>query len=338
MPKPFRSDLDRPKGRHQFPRAKPGAESHSFGVSQTHKGTRLDRYLASRFPGYSRASLQSLVKDGRVLVDGRKAKPSSPVGPGNEITVRLPEGAPREPEDLGLEIVYRDDWVLAINKRPGLVVHPARGHRTGTVLQGLFHIFREEIERDPMFQVGPAHRIDMGTSGLLLCSWGGQRLRFLQSQFEHRQVRKAYFAIVHGEPGFDETRVDAALGVDPDDRKRVAIDGIKARPARTRFIRLGVSAEGGGYGLLRAEPYTGRMHQIRVHAAHLGHPLVGDELYGGRRVDAEGRPLLDRAALHSAELTFVHPATGEPTTLTAPLWKDMREFLERFGIERHTTA
>ncbi len=330
MPKPFRSDLDRPKGRHQFPRAKPGAESHSFSVSRSHRGTRLDKYLQSRFPGYSRAFLQSLIKEGRVLVDGNPAKPSSPVGPGNEITVRLPEGAPREPEDLGLEIVHRDDWVIAINKRPGLVVHPARGHSTGTVLQGLFHIFREEIERDPMFQVGPVHRIDMGTSGLLLCSWGDERLKFLQSQFEHRQVRKVYLAIVHGEPGFDEVEVDAALGVDPDEGKRVAVDGMNARSARTRFFSLGA---GGGYGLLRAEPYTGRTHQIRVHAAHLGHPLVGDELYGGRKVDAKGRPLLDRAALHSAELTFVHPATGEMTTLTAPLWKDMREFLERFGID-----
>ena len=334
MPKPFRSDLDRPKGRHQFPRAKPGAEEQTFGVSQTYKGTRLDKYLASRFPGYSRAFLQALIEEGRVRIrrlgEGTPAKPSSPVGPGDEITVRLPEGAPRDPEDLGLEIVYRDDWVLAINKRPGLVVHPARGHRTGTVLQGLFHIFREEIERDELFLVGPAHRIDMGTSGLLLCSWGEQKLRFLQSQFEHRQVRKVYLAIVHGEPGFDETEVDEPLGVDPDDRKRVAVGGINAKHAQTRFVRL---ASSGGYTLLRAKPHTGRMHQIRVHAAHLGHPLVGDELYGGRKTGEDGEPLLGRAALHSAELTFVHPATGEPKTLRAPLWRDMREFLERFGIE-----
>jgi len=274
-----------------------------------------------------------------MLVDGRAPKPSAPVGPGNEITVNLPEGAPREPEDLDLDVVYRDDFILAINKQPGLVVHPARGHRTGTVLQGLLHLFRDEAARDPTFHVGAVHRLDRGTSGLLLCARDGPTRAFLQSQFERREVKKAYLAIVHGKPAWDEIDLDAPVGADPEAPKGQAVGGLASRPARTRFVRLG---SGGGYSLVRAEPYTGRLHQIRVHLAHLGHPIVGDTLYGGRTVEAmpddrqadDGAPAgaIERPALHSSELTFVHPGTGELTTLAAPMWEDMREFVERCGL------
>jgi len=322
-------DLDPVKGKHQFPRARPGREKQTFGVNQERAGSRLDRFLMARFPGFSRSFLQSLVKDGSVLVDGRLAKPSSPVGPQNEITVNLPEGAPREPEDLDLVVVYRDEFVIAINKHPGIVVHPSRGHRTGTVLQGLFHIFREELERDPLLNVGPVHRIDIGTSGVLLCSWGNQTRNFIQSQFEHRKVRKSYLAIVHGEPEWAEATVEKPVGIETREKKRMAVDGLDSKSALTDLTRL---SSGGGYALVRAKPHTGRMHQIRVHLAHLGHPLVGDELYGGRREDGSGRPLLDRAALHSESITFFHPGTGEPMTITAPLWEDMRAFLAEHGM------
>jgi 23S rRNA pseudouridine1911/1915/1917 synthase len=370
-PRPSRSDLDRPKGRHEFPRAKPGAEEQTFGVGQEYSGWRLDRYLSIRYPGYSRSFLKNLVKEGRVLVDGRPSRPSAAVGPGTEITLRLPEGAPREPEDLRLEVVHRDDWIVALNKRPGLVVHPARGHRTGTVQQGLYHLFRDEIARDPAFHVGAAHRLDMGTSGLLLCGIGLETRKYLQAQFERREVGKSYLAVVHGEPEWREAEVDRPIGVDPRDRRRRAVNGTNARPALTRLVRLAAGStastakgakEAGGpsvlpwtsalpfppspgvlgalggegrcpFALVRAEIHTGRMHQIRVHLAHLGHPVVGDELYGGRTRDEEGAPLLDRPALHSLSLTFKHPATGERVTLDAPLWPDMREFLEKRGIE-----
>jgi 23S rRNA pseudouridine1911/1915/1917 synthase len=327
--KRFRPDSERPKGKHQFRRAKPGMESMTFGVSKPRPGMRLDQYLMNRFTGYSRNFLQNMIKEGRVLVDGRRAKPSSAVTPGNEIVVNLPEGMSREPEDLDLDVIYRDDHVFAINKRPGLVVHPARGHTTGTILQGIFHLFREELAEDPTFQVGPVHRLDIGTSGLLLCAHGEQTRKFLQSQFEHRQVQKTYLAICHGEPSFDETEVDAAIGIEPEEEKTYMVDGKGARPALTKFICLG---RGRGFGLLRAEPHTGRTHQIRLHAAHVGHSLVGDIMYGGRREDDEGNPLLDRAALHSSTLTFIHPATGEPMTLSAPLSGDMRAFAEEYGL------
>lgn len=329
MPKKIRTDFDRPKGRHEFPRARPGAETQRFGVRRVNQGMRLDLYLALRFPGYSRSFLQELIREGRVLLKGKPCRPSTPVSPGDEIEVHLPEGAPREPEDLGLEVIYKDDHVLAINKRPGLVVHPARGHKRGTVLQGLFHLFREELARDPTFQVGPVHRLDAGTSGLLLCAWGPQTHNFLQSQFEHRTVEKTYLAICSGEPSFEELEVDAPLGTDPSNPERVAVDGLRARPARTLFKTLKRS---NGFALVRAEPYTGRTHQIRVHMAHIGHPLVGDKLYGGPTHGPDGSVLLERPALHSESLTFVHPATGEPTKLEAPLWKDMRELAERLGL------
>jgi 23S rRNA pseudouridine1911/1915/1917 synthase len=322
-------DLDPVKGKHQFPRARPGRESQKFGVHQDRAGTRLDRFLMARFPGFSRSFLQSLIKEGRVLVDGRRAKPSSPVSPSNEITVNLPEGAPREPEDLDLVVVYRDEFVIALNKRPGIVVHPSRGHRTGTILQGLFHIFREELAADPLLNVGPVHRIDMGTSGVLLCSWGDQTRNFIQSQFEHRKVEKSYLAIVHGEPEWSEITIEKPIGIETREKKRMAVDGLDAKSALTNLTKL---SAGGGFALVRAEPHTGRMHQIRLHLAHLGHPLVGDELYGGRREDESGRPLLDRAALHSESITFIHPGTGEPMTISAPLWDDMRAFLKEHGM------
>ncbi|MHC4252151.1 MAG: pseudouridine synthase, partial [Planctomycetota bacterium] len=231
-------DLDPVKGKHQFPRARPGRESQTFGVNQERAGSRLDRFLMARFPGFSRSFLQSLVKEGRVLVDGRRAKPSSPVGPANEITVNLPEGAPREPEDLDLVVVYRDEFVIALNKRPGIVVHPSRGHRTGTVLQGLFHIFREELAADTLLNVGPVHRIDKGTTGVLLCSWGDQTRNFLQSQFEHRKVQKSYLAIVHGEPEWSETTVEKAIGIETREKKRMAVDGLDSKSALTQFTKL----------------------------------------------------------------------------------------------------
>jgi 23S rRNA pseudouridine1911/1915/1917 synthase len=364
-------DLDRVKGRHQFPRARPGAEEQTFGVHQEREGSRLDRFLMARFPGFSRSFLQSLVREGRVLVDGRPAKPSSPVCARNEITVRLPEGAPREGEDLELDVVYRDEYVLAVNKRPGMVCHPSRGHRTGTVLQGLFHIFRKELEEDPLLNVGPVHRIDRETSGVLLCSWGEGTRNFIQSQFEHRRVGKTYLAVVERVPEWRHAELDEPVGIDPVDRQRMAVRGLRAKSALTRFTRIAADAEPGsarGFALVRAEPLTGRMHQIRVHLAHLGHPLVGDELYGGRRrlsacdpqagarpsagqapvlrdleggegggegegeSEAEGELPLDRVALHSESITFVHPGTGEPMTLTAPLWPDMRGLLVSRGI------
>jgi 23S rRNA pseudouridine1911/1915/1917 synthase len=227
-------------------------------------------------------------------------------------------------------VVYRDEFVIAINKRPGLVVHPSRGHRTGTVLQGLFHIFREELIADPLLNVGPVHRIDKGTSGALLCSWGNQTRNFIQSQFEHRKVKKSYLAIIHGEPEWDEITVEERIGIETREKKRMAIDGLDSKSALTKFTKL---SAGGAYALVRAEPHTGRMHQIRVHLAHLGHPIVGDELYGGKREDEAGKSLLDRAALHSESITFFHPGTGEPATISAPLWDDMRAFLKEHGME-----
>jgi len=318
-----------------FPPARPGTAGRlGFGVGREHAGLRLDRYLQLRFPGYSRAYLQALIRAGRVLLDGQAAKPASRARPGREVTLLVPEGLGREPYDFPLEIIHEDEILFAVNKPPGIVVHPARGHLTDTVQNALAHRFRRELAADPAFHVSPVHRLDRDTSGLLLCSKDRRTHPALQQQFENRSLEKTYLLLVHGKPDFRARRIALPLGTDPANRKKVAVNGLHARKAATRFevLGLGERIAGEPLALLRAFPETGRTHQIRVHIAHLGCPIVGDLTYGGRISAADGTPLLARQALHAERLRFTHPLSGETLTLVAELAADMRELAARAGI------
>lgn len=313
-------------GKYCFRRARRAHEFLQFRIQRRIVGIRLDVYLADRFEGYSRTFFQDLIRRGKVLVNRLPARPSHKVAAGEEITVFLPRGSAREPYAVPLDIIYQDRWLLALNKPAGMVVHPARGHVRDTLLNALFHHFREEMAAAAGFHIGTVHRLDIDTSGAILFALDERAHHQLQQAFETRQVKKTYLCLVHGSPAWERREVKAALGVDANDRKKVAVDGWNARPAHTGFEVL---ARGRSITLLRACLHTGRSHQIRVHAAHIGHPVVADETYGGCKHSAAGEFLTGRQALHSEALEFEHPESGRRMRIRAGLPADMRELLAR---------
>ena len=327
----------RPRGqktKYDFPRAKEGRRDRfEFPVGERDAGKprRLDKYLLERFPGYSRSFLQQMIKDGRILLNGQPTKASWHVTPGEQITVLLPPGSRYEPEEIPFEVLYEDEDLLALNKPPGLIVHPARGHKTGTLYHGLLHYYRERRDNDPSFRIGTVHRLDEETSGVMVYALDKKAHSELTRQFENRLIQKTYLCLVHGAAEFESREVDAPLGVDPANRVAVAVNGLEARPAQTRYERLAVSPCG-RFSLLRAHPHTGRSHQIRVHAKEIGHPLVGDELYGGKRDDPAFGGWAPRVALHAESLALLHPTQGHPLTLRAPLYPDLAELAARLGL------
>jgi 23S rRNA pseudouridine1911/1915/1917 synthase len=290
---------------------------------------RLDQYLVTRFTGYSRSFLADLCREGRVLVAGNRAKPSRRLLPDEEVTVLLPEGTRAGPEEMDVPVVHEDTAIFVVNKPPGIPVHPSRGHLSGTLYHGLLWRFQRELESCPGFRIGPVHRLDIDTSGVLVYAKDERTQRRLARNIEKREVRKIYLAIVHGEVPFQAVVIDGAVGIDREG-KRMAIDGDEARPARTGLRRLGAAA---GFSLLEMALFTGRSHQIRLHLAAIGHPIAGDELYGGRRQAEDGEPIIARQALHAWRLGLAHPVTGESVEYMAPLPDDMAGLLRRKGME-----
>ena len=322
------------KTKFDFPRAKEGQRDRvEFVVGEREPGRprRLDKFLHERFQGYSRSFLQQLIKTGRILVNGKPTRSNWHISSGEKITILLPPGTRYEPEEIPFEVLYEDRWLLALNKPAGLIVHPARGHKTGTLYHGLLHYFRARREADPSFHIGTVHRLDVETSGVMVYALDQDAHGELTRQFENRLVRKTYLCLAHGAPGFEVRELDAPIGVDPTCRVRAAVNGLDARPAQTRFECLSRAADG-RFALLRACPHTGRGHQIRVHAKELGHPLLGDPLYGGSRDDPVFGDIAPRVCLHAESLSLVHPHSGQPITFTAPLPEDLRELAQRLGL------
>ena len=322
------------KTKYDFPKAKEGRRDRlefQVGEREPGKPRRLDKFLIERFRGYSRSFIQQLIKNGKVLINGKTTKSSWHVSSHEIITILLPQGARHEPEDIPLSILYEDEWILVLNKPSGIIVHPARGHKTGTLYHGLLHYFREKRAADPSFRVGTVHRLDEETSGVMVYALQKPAHSELTRQFENRLVRKTYLCMVHGAADFTETEVDAPLGVDPECRLRIAVDGLEARPAQTRYEVLSISPCK-RFTLLRAFPRTGRSHQIRVHAKELGLPIVGDELYGGKKEDdafGETRP---RVCLHAESLSLTHPIKGHPMCPRAPLPDDLKALATQLGF------
>lgn len=295
---------------------------------------RLDRFLAGQVPDLSRSAAQRLIDEGRVTVNGEPARSSYKVRAGDQVVVLLPgdDGVQElRPESIPLHVVYEDDALLVVDKPAGMVVHPAPGHTGGTLANALLAhspalagLDLPSSEQRP----GIVHRLDRDTSGLILLAKTEKVQRALQQQFKDRRVDKAYLALVHGHLQPAWGRIEAPIGRDPQHRQRMAVlPG--GREAVTEYHVLEQFAwqtgpAAGMYSLVKAEPRTGRTHQIRVHLASVGHAVVGDPVYGRRRTHLP----LERQFLHAGHLGFQHPVTGQRLELDAPLPADLAGVLE----------
>ena len=289
-------------------------------------GERLDKYLAEALPDLSRAMLQKLIKDGDVLVGGKPTKPSYRVEAGDIVVVRVPPPTPLEAAPaphIPLDVLYQDADLLVLNKPAGLVVHPAHGHTDDTLVNALLAHVPDLAGIGGVLRPGIVHRLDKDTSGLLLVAKHDQAQQALQDQFRSRSVDKVYLALVEGHLVPPRGRIDAPIGRDPRERQRMAVVP-SGRPAQTEYRVLETLAE---TALVEAHLLTGRTHQIRVHLASLGYPIVGDRVYGHRKP----RVALARQFLHAWRLAFSLPSTGERVQFTAPLPPDLRQILAELG-------
>ena len=285
-------------------------------VSAGQTPRRLDVFVSTQTAHLSRASAQRWIDGGLITVNGRKTKPARLIRPGDVIACHVPVREPRavEPEPLALRVLHEDAQLLVIDKPPGLVMHPGPGHWTGTLLNGLMHHVDPGDGRRA--RPGLVHRLDKGTSGVLVIAKTDAAHRHLSRQFRAHSVHRVYLALVVGAVRRGGL-IDQGLGRDTRDRRRVSVRSAAPRRAVTEYRvaeRLGPDAT-----LVEARPQTGRMHQIRVHLASIGHAVLGDASYGAAPVD----PSLSRPMLHAAVLGFVHPASGEYVEFRAPLPADM---------------
>ena len=308
----------------------------AFSVSSTDAGQRLDTFLATHIEGWSRARLQRLIEDADVLVNGLVAKSSYKLRQNDQIEVDLtpPPSTAFAPEDIPLDIIFEDDDLIVVNKPAGMVVHPAAGAEAGTLANALAFHFEQLSNNAGMARPGIVHRLDKGTSGLLVVAKTESAHENLADQFRAREVFKSYVALVHGQVEKKTDQIDQPIARDPRNRIRMAVVR-GGRPAlsiyrvRRRFER---------FTLLDIELKTGRTHQIRVHLAWLKHPVVGDEVYGGGRdktvPDAQIRvriAKLGRQFLHAEQLAFRHPRTAEQVRFTVEPPANLRQLLEELG-------
>lgn len=307
-------------------------------IDAAESGFRLDAYLAARFPDYSRVLLRRVIMAGGVKIDGRNGKPAYRLKPGQRVSIMLPD-IPRQtprPEEIPLDVLYEDEHLAVINKPPGMVVHPARGHWSGTLASALQFRYGQSLSAaGGLNRPGIVHRLDRDTSGAILVARNDIAHSKLAKQFAGRSIEKEYFALVAGAPPCDRDLIDCPIGIHPHVREKMAIrhDGVQTRPAQTFYE---VVERFDGFAAVAARPKTGRTHQIRVHLHHVGCPVLCDRQYGGRSQLTRGEVrrdptdelvLLDRQALHARRLRFLHPATGEPLEIEAPLPSDIADTL-----------
>ena len=286
---------------------------------------RLDKFLVEQLQEFSRSRIQGLISDGFVDVDGRPAKKSGQtLEGGSNITVRIPPSEPTDliPEDIPLDILFENDDLLVVNKPAGMVVHPAAGHASGTLVNAVLG-YDSEIEGiGGEERPGIVHRLDKETSGLILLAKNERAHRWLQDQFRLRKVEKTYLALVDGKPPTPAGRVEAHIGRDPSHRKRMAIvPESRGREAISEYKTLESFKEN---TLLEFHPLTGRTHQIRLHCAFLGCPIVGDEIYGRKKTTLE----IDRHFLHAYRLKIVLPGERETKFFEAPLPQELERVLD----------
>lgn len=314
----------------------PEFETKTFTVSADDEGKRLDAYLASVIDGWSRARLQRLIEDQDVLVNGESSKAAYKVRPDDRIEVDLVsiDTGSFTPENIPLDIVFEDDYLVVVNKPAGLVVHPAAGVHSGTLANALAYHFEQLSQRAGAIRPGIVHRLDKDTSGLMVVAKTEAVHEHLADQFRAREVSKKYLALVHGVTAKDSGKIEEPIGRDPRNRTRMAVtrgrEALTLFRVRQRFER---------FTLLEIDLKTGRTHQIRVHLAWLKHPVVGDETYGGGRDntvrDVEVRTRirkLGRQFLHAEQLAFTHPITREGLTFKVDLPNELQLLLESIAM------
>lgn len=291
---------------------------------------RLDSWLRSRLPGVSRGAIQRLIEEGLIRVNGQVVKPTHRPRAGERVEVRWPAARPAEaqPEAIPLEILYEDDALLVVNKPAALVVHPASGHETATLVNALLHHCRGQLSGiGGVARPGIVHRLDKDTSGCLVVAKNDETHLALSAQFASRKVEKVYHAIVCGEVARDQGNIRVAIARHPSHRKCMAVDEERGRQAHTGYRVL---KRLGGATLVEAHLHTGRTHQIRVHFKFLGYPLVGDLVYGNRqnqRLEDLTGYRAPRQMLHAWKLSFLHPRTGRRVALEAPDPEDFKDAL-----------
>lgn len=292
-------------------------------ITEEHANSRIDKALTTVNPDWSRTQVQLWLKDGLVLVGGVQVKPNYKVKQGDAITVNepVPEELDVIAEDLKLDIIYEDKDVLVVNKARGMVVHPAPGHPTGTVVNGLMHHCKDLSGINGVLRPGIVHRTDKDTSGLLMVAKNDQAHVSLVNQLVAKSVTRVYRALVHGHIPHDNGTIDAPIGRDQRDRQSMAIVD-KGKHAVTHFKVL--ERFGGNYTLVECRLETGRTHQIRVHMKYIGYPLVGDPKYGPKKtLEFPGQ------VLHAGTLGFNHPTTGEYMEFTSPPPEDFQALVDK---------
>jgi 23S rRNA pseudouridine1911/1915/1917 synthase len=306
-----------------------------FRVASKDQGKRLDQFLSQVDLNLSRSQAKNLIEKKLILLNQKPAKPSVHLKQGDLVTGTLPEPEPLslEPEAIPLTILYEDSSMIVIDKPAGMVVHPAAGNPSGTLVNALLYHCQDLGGINGVLRPGIVHRLDKDTSGVMVAAKDDQAYHHLIKQFKNRTVEKIYLAIAYGRLNQAEGLVDAAIGRHPRERKRMSMWTKRGRIAITRWKRV---ENLNGFSLLEIHPQTGRTHQIRVHLSSMGHPLLGDPLYGrkGRSGSIQDPVLkecvrrLNRQALHAHRLAFDHPRTGERVQFEAPLPQDMQEVLE----------
>lgn len=286
-----------------------------FNVSDEFSGIRIDKFLADSCPDQSRSFLQKLLKEGNVKVNGKAVKSSYKLTAGDGIVFEVPEPqeAAIEAEDIPLDILYEDSDIILINKPKGMVVHPAAGHYSGTLVNALMYHCKDQLSGiNGIMRPGIVHRIDMNTTGVLVVCKNDFSHNSLAEQLKEHSITRVYYAIVFGNIQQDDGTVNAPIGRHPTDRKKMSIHSKQGRDAITHYHVL---ERFGEYTFIECRLETGRTHQIRVHMASIGHPLLGDDVYGPAKQPFS----LTGQTLHAGILGFIHPTTGEYVEFSAPL-------------------
>lgn len=315
------SSADKPPDRQE------GFDSLFFVIEGRQAGIRLDHFLVQVVPDISRAVLISSIRSGQVRVNGAELKSSYKLKEGDTVAGRIvvEPAIHIEPEEIPFQILYEDEYLLALSKPPGLVVHPGSGNRSGTLVNGLVHHCHAIASVGDDIRPGIVHRLDKDTSGLMLVAKDEKVLRLLAAEFKNRRVEKEYITLVYGIMREQQGRIVAPIGRHPVHRQKMSVQEVNGRHAATNW-RVITEFES-RFTLLAVQIETGRTHQIRVHMNHIGNPVAGDLVYGARHQDRR----FVRQMLHAARLGFIHPVTKRHLTIVAPLWPDFLQVIENLA-------